>query len=370
VLAGAAIMAAVLASVATLVAEEPSPDGEGGEIPASSGLEILLVVGTGGEAEYERFFGQVAALWKDAARAGGATFRSIGWEPGEVETAPSGEPDPSDPPQTPTAVDPSPVDSSPSDTSPSDTSPSDREQLEAALRSIEAPEFWLVLVGHGTYDGREVKFNLRGPDLTDVELAEWLEGYEGSLSVINAASASGSFIRNLSAPGRVVVTATKHEAEVSFTRFGRYFAEAIGGLPEADLDNDEQVSLLEAFLHASRESARFYESEGRLATEHALLDDNGDGMGSRAEWFEGTTATREVASEAGIDGDLARQRVLVGNAFERRLDPEQRARRDALEQEVRQLRRRRDEMPEEEYYPEMEALLLELSRLYHEVGDT
>ena len=90
-------------------------------------------------------------------------------------------------------------------------------------------------------------------------------------------------MRKLSREQRVIITATKNEAEVFYTRFGGYFAEAVGGLTDADVDNDEQVSLLEGFIYASEKVASFYENKGRLATEHAILDDNGDKLGSRAE---------------------------------------------------------------------------------------
>lgn len=304
-------------------------------LAAESELRILVVTGTGGTDEYEQIFAENALKWKEAAEKGGAAYELIGQGP------PPGEGE-----------------------------PSDAERLEAALAKVEEPELWLVLVGHGTFDTREVKFNLRGPDMTDRELAEWTRAYPGKLSVINTASASGSFVRQLSGKGRVIITATKNEAEIFYTRFGGYFAEAVGGKPEADLDNDDQVSLLEAFVFASDAVATFYDNEGRLATEHALLDDNGDGLGSRAEWFEGTTATQTPGKDKEPDGEIASQRVLVKNEFERRLTPDQRTRRDALEIRVRELRKKRDTLDEKEYYDQLEPLLLELARLYREVSDS
>jgi hypothetical protein len=171
-------------------------------------------------------------------------------------------------------------------------------------------------------------------------------------------------------PGRVIITATKNEGEIFFTRFGRFFAEAVGGLIEADLDNDKQVSLLECFLFASKRVALFYKEDGRLATEHALIDDNGDQLGSRAEWFEGTTPTQTPSAEAKPDGDLAAQKVLVKNAYERLLTPEQTKTRDALERRVVELRRSKSSLDEADYYAKLEALLLELARLYDAVKDS
>lgn len=303
---------------------------------AESGLKILVVVGSGGTDDYTKEFTEIGELWKTAATKGEAAIEILGL--GETKEG----------------------------------DPTDAERLKQQLAAEKSPELWLVLVGHGTFDQREVKFNFRGPDVTDRELATWVDAYQGRLAVINTASASGSFVRNVSKPERIVITATKNEGEQSYARFGRYFAEAVGGIEGGDLDNDDQVSLLEAWLHASRRVADFYKSEGRLATEHALLDDNGDQLGSRSEWFEGTTPTQTASPEAKPDGDLAAQKVLVKNAFERRLSPEQREKRDGLERQVVELRRSRDKLDEADYYAKLEALLLELARLYDSVktGDS
>lgn len=299
---------------------------------AESGLKILVVVGTGGTEEYEVIFKETAALWIDAAKKGEAAIEIIGLEDGEADDH--------------------------------------AKRLRESIAAEKSPELWVVLTGHGTFDGRVAKFNVRGPDFTDEELAGWLADYPGALSLINTASASGSYIREMAKPGRVIITATKNEGEISFTRFGRFFAEAVGGLIEADLDNDKQVSLLESFLFASKRVALFYEEDGRLATEHALIDDNGDQLGSRAEWFEGTTPTQAPSSEAKPDGDLAAQKVLVKNAYERLLTPEQTKARDALERQVVELRRSKSSLDEADYYGKLEALLLELARLYDAVKDS
>lgn len=298
---------------------------------AESGLKILLVVGSGGTESYEKEFAETAAIWTAAAARAEAKVDTIGLGESLAGT------------------------------------PTDAERLRQILAAEKSPELWVVLIGHGTFDQREVKFNLRGPDLTDAEIAAALEPYAGTLSVINSASASGSFVRALSKPGRVIITSTKNEAELSYSRFGRHFAEAIAGEADADRDNDDQVSLLEAFLHAAGEVAEFYKTEGRIATEHALIDDNGDSLGSRSEWYEGTTPTQTASPEAKPDGDLAAQRVLVKNEFERLLTPEQRTRRDELERRVVTLRRGKDQQAEADYYRELEALLLELSKIYGSV---
>lgn len=222
-------------------------------------------------------------------------------------------------------------------------------------------ELWLVLIGHGTFDGKEAKFNLRGPDVSAGELAQWLQPVHRPLVVIDTASCSAPFLAKLSATNRVIITATRSGAEQNFARFGQHLAEAITD-PRADLDKDGQVSLLEAFLAASRRVGEYYTTEGRLATEHALLDDNGDGLGTPADWFRGVRAIKKAKDGAVVDGLLAQQFILVPSEAERRLTPEQRARRDALERAVLALREKKTQMAEDDYYRRLEALLLELAQ--------
>ena len=124
-------------------------------------------------------------------------------------------------------------------------------------------ELWLVFIGHGTFDGRSAKFNLRGPDISADDLAAALKPCHRPLVVVQCASASGPFLPALSAPGRVIITATRSGYEDNATHFGGYLAHAIAS-PSADLDKDGQTSLLEAFLLASREVAQFYKDQGLL----------------------------------------------------------------------------------------------------------
>ena len=142
------------------------------------------------------------------------------------------------------------------------------------------------------------------------------------------------------------------------------FAQAISGSVEADLDRDAQVSLLEAFLWSSKQVERFFETEGRLATEHALIEDNGDGIGTRAEAFTGLRLTTPPADGKAGDGQLARQRSLLLNEDDAALTEEQRKRRDDLERQIETLRTKKAQMPEAEFYMQLEKLLLEVARLY------
>lgn len=242
----------------------------------------------------------------------------------------------------------------------------DRERLQQALGAEGkegVAELWLVLVGHGTFDGREAKLNLRGPDLAAEDLATWLKPFKRPLAVVHTTSSSAPFIGKLAAPGRVIVSATRSGYEQNYARFGKYLAEALGD-PKSDLDRDGQISLLESFLSASHRTAEFYKTEGRLATEHALIDDNGDGKGTPAEWFRGVLATKRAADGASPDGTRAHQMHLVRSALEQQLTPELRARRDQLEVQLAELRGRKAKLAEDKYLAELEKLLVAIAELY------
>lgn len=312
----------LLLPLMTLTASAAGPE-------ASAARPTLIIVeGAGGEPEFVTEFRAQAEAWAQLGTKSGAEVRRIGSD------ATEGRPD--------------------------------REQLQALLDGeppVGPGELWLVLLGHGTFDGREARFNFRGPDATAAEFAGWLRGFRRPVAVIDAASCSAPFLAALSAPGRVVVTATRSGTQQNYARFGKFLAVAMGD-PEADLDRDGQVSLLEAFLAASRRTAEFYQAEGRLATEHALLDDNGDGLGTPADWFQGVRAVKRAREGAAVDGRRAHQLHLVRSAEEETLAPALRARRDALEREVGELRDQKSKLPPATYAERLEALLWELAELY------
>jgi len=291
---------------------------------------VIVVVGAPGAAEYEEPFQSWADRWREAAERGQATFVGIGLEP-EGET-------------------------------------SDRERLHSALAEASATShepLWLVLIGHGTFDGKLAKFNLRGPDISADELSAWLQSVSRPLALVNCASASGPFINKLSGPNRVVVSATKSGFELNYARFGDYLSQAIVD-PAADLDKDEQTSLLEAFLSAASRTAEFYAQEGRLASEHALVDDNGDGLGTPADWFRGVRAVKTAKDGAAPDGLRSNQLCLVRSQREQGLTPELRQQRDELEREIATLRHAKGQILEREYYARLEQLFLRLARLYEQ----
>jgi hypothetical protein len=289
---------------------------------------VLVVVGAPGEKEYGQNFESWAKLWEKDCQIAGAQFTGIGL---------------SDPGTT-----------------------NDVDRLAAVLESEPKEttrELWLVFIGHGTFDGKDAKFNLRGPDLSCTNLANWLLPFHRPIVLIDCTSASAPFLNKLSAPGRVIVTATRSGYEQNYARFGQYFSEAIAD-PKADLDKDGQVSILEAFLMASHGVSEFYKTAGRLATEHPLLDDSGDGLGTPPDWFRGIRAVKKPAQGSSVDGPRAHQFHLIRSDAERKLSPALRAKRNEVELSIEDLRQSKETLGEDDYYRRLEPLLLELARLY------
>lgn len=242
----------------------------------------------------------------------------------------------------------------------------DREKLQKAVQA-QAPTghepLWLVLNGHGTWDGKNAKFNLRGDDVSAPELAEWLEPFDRPIVIVAAFSSSGAWLEPLKAPGRVLLTATRSGSEENFARLGQHLPGSFTD-PTADLDKDGQISLLEAWLIAAKRTEEFYKGEGRLATEHSLLEDNGDGRGTPSDWFQGVRAVKKSKDNASPDGLRAHQIHLVQNPEEKALPAPLRAERDALELQIAKLREAKGTIEEAAYYKQLEGLLLKLARLY------
>jgi hypothetical protein len=120
-------------------------------------------------------------------------------------------------------------------------------------------------------------------------------------------------------------------------------------------------------LTASHQTTKFYSAEGRLATEHALLDDNGDGLGTPADWFRGIRPVQRARDGAELDGYRAHQFCLLRSEAEANMPPALRAERDRLELEVMQWRDQRENVREDEYFARLEALLYEIAKIYERV---
>ena len=178
---------------------------------------------------------------------------------------------------------------------------------------------------------------------------------------------SGAFITKLKSPNRIVITATRSAAQYNFARFGRYLSEAVAD-PSIDLDKDQQTSLLEAFVAASARTQEFYIQETRLATELAMIEDNGDGLGTPATWFEGTRVVKR-SKKGEPDGFRANQIFLIRGGEEAKLSGDLRKKRDLLEAKLEAIRAKKNSYAEEAYYAAIEPILLDLAEVYGSVED-
>jgi hypothetical protein len=218
----------------------------------------------------------------------------------------------------------------------------------------------LMLIGHGSYDGVDYKINLPGPDLSGVELAGLLDHVPVKRQlVVNMTSCSGASRAVLEKPNRAIITATKSGSEKNATIFARYWVEALRD-PSADVDKNETISALEAFRYAEQKTSKFYETQKRLANEHAMLEDTGKGAGVRApsaENGEGLLASRFPLLRTGAAQTAAS-------------DPKKQAlmaHKDELEQQIDQLKYQKAALPPDAYKQQLTALLLELAKTQAEL---
>lgn len=310
--------------------------------PASSGTAqgrsfLLVVAGIGGDAEHrERFAGLAASLARAATERHGLGAEQVITLVERVELAP----DVAD-------------------------GRSGREEIETAFRELAersrpGDQVVVVLVGHGSSRGGESRFNIPGPDMGPEDFAALLDLLQGRLlALVNTTSSSAPFLPALSGPERVVVTATRSARERDEAVFGRFFVEAFTSA-DSDLDKDGRVSVLEAFRYADREVARHYEGDDRLRTEHALLDDDGDGEGTESP--DPLAGEGALAARIGLGGPV----VEPATSGDGEVDPELRRLREeraGVQAQLDALRARREAMEEEEYLARLEELLLDLSRI-------
>ncbi|MEX1197535.1 MAG: hypothetical protein WEB57_06720 [Pseudohongiellaceae bacterium] len=233
---------------------------------------------------------------------------------------------------------------------------------DLATRAAPGDQLTVILIGHGSSRFGEARINNAGPDVTASEFADMLEPFEGvDIAVINTTSASYPFSEALSAPGRVIISATRSPAERYDTMFSGFLVEALEER-NADLDRNGRLSLLEVFNHTRRSVEGWYEEQGRLATEHAVLDDSGDGnFVAEPEPLQGDGLLAEVAY---LDSPQMAREQLSPQAQELR------ARMQELERSVVLLRGRKNDYLESEYWQRMESLLVELAqttRRFHEL---
>lgn len=240
-----------------------------------------------------------------------------------------------------------------------------RQKVQETLTGLNAEmkpgdAFALFLIGHGTFDGTDYKFNLPGPDIKADELAALLNRIPARRQlVVNMTSCSGASLGPLAKKDRIVITATKSGTEKNATVFARYWIDALKD-PSADTDKNGTVSALEAYAYAQRKTAAYFEAEKLLATEHAMISDTGT-----------ANAVRDPKPENG-NGLLAAAFTIIRPEAEgaSSLSPDKQkllAKKEDLEAKIDRLKYQKAAMPEEEYKQQLTALLLELARTQSEI---
>ncbi len=304
-------------------------------LPALLAAEATLVVvtGLGGEPRYEERFHAWAATLVDAAADRGLPEANVVY----------------------LAADP--------DRDPRARARSTRDNVGAAFRELAAASadpLFVVVIGHGSFRDGVSKVNLPGPDLTAEDLAGMLAPFgDRPTAVAVLTSSSGGFLEALSAPGRVVMTATRSGMERNVSVFAQHFVAAfVGG--EADVDHDGRLSALEAFTYARREVERAYDREQKLLTEHAVLDDDGDGEGSARpgpQAGDGRLAATMTLAGRPAPGDTLPSPIATDDSELAGLVAEK----AGLEQSIAELRGTKESLSREEYEDRLEDLLIRLA---------
>ena len=216
---------------------------------------------------------------------------------------------------------------------------------------------FVVLIGHGTFDGVDAKFNLVGPDLSSADWASALGGIPGRVVLVNTASASFPFLERLAGPRRIVISATDTAAQRFDTVFAEYFIKAFRD-DAGDIDKNGRISIWEAFASAADGVRRYYQQRGQLATERPLIDDNGDGVGHEAagQSDDGSASSRTYLDEP-LPGAAPTDEVML-QLLQRRA---------AIEAEVEELKIRKAFLPTSEYDKEFERLMIDLAKVNRDI---
>ena len=215
---------------------------------------------------------------------------------------------------------------------------------DLAAKAHAGDQVVIVLIGHGSFDGNLAAFSMPGPDMTVADWAALLKKLSAQkVAFINTTSSSGAFLPAVAAPGRTIVTATKTGGERNEALFGEFFVEAFGDVA-ADADRNGHVSVLEAFNYADNKVVAAYKQGGLLRTEHATIDDGGNGK------LAGTQYLTAHPADGGLKVDVSdpAMRALV-------------AEREAIQKDIDALKAKKDTLDPARYDQDMERLLTNLA---------
>jgi hypothetical protein len=296
---------------------------------AASERYALIVSGANGEASYADQYGQ----WRQSTVT--ALLEKLAFDESNVMTLFDG-----------------------GDANHTSTAAGVRRAIDTLRAKMRADDVLLVLlIGHGSFDGTEAKFNLVGPDLSSVEWGALLKPLPGQIVIVDTTAASFPFLEHLAGPRRIVITATDSVLQRFDTVFPEYFVRALTDAA-ADIDKNGRISVWEAFTAASMGVRRYYTQRGQLATERALIDDNGDGVGREAggDGTDGSASSRlyfdpDVPGAAPTDEEML---TLL-------------QKRASLQIDADELKQRRALMTPDEYDKEFERLMIALATVSRDI---
>ncbi|MEM8487650.1 MAG: hypothetical protein AAF564_19015 [Bacteroidota bacterium] len=233
-----------------------------------------------------------------------------------------------------------------------------RAQFSALQSHVgEADMVLVVLFGHGSFSNGEARLNIPRRDLSQHDFAELVDGLDASRIVfINTSSASAPFVEALSADNRMVITATRTGSQKNETSFPRFLVESLTS-PATDRDKDGRISVAEVFQFAAERTDQMFADNSNLATENALLDDNGDQEGSRLGELENGT-DGHLASITYLSGDGGAAGAVAGRVGGSAWQQEK----NQVELAIANLKSQKASMDTDAYYAELETLFVQLAR--------
>lgn len=215
-------------------------------------------------------------------------------------------------------------------------------ELDGRMR--EGDKLQVYLIGHGSFDGEAYKFNITGPDLTGERLGELLDELpSGSQLVSVMTSASGALQELLSAENRVLITATKNGMEKNAPVFSAYWTAGLADAA-ADTNKNELLSAAELYQYSVDRVESHYSDDNLLASEHALISNE-----SAADDF---TVARVGVLASGQLSELAESLL---------------SERTQIEENIQQLMSRRAEIPQDDYFDQLQELMLDLGRIQQRI---
>jgi hypothetical protein len=283
--------------------------------PAHAELRVFVVSGLGGEPEYEHRFQEQAEAIAQAATRAGAAQDSVVLLTGERARRES----------------------------------LTRELATFVGKAQKDDQVVVVFIGHGSFDGEDYRFNVPGPDVTGREIASLLDKLSSSQQlVVNATSSSGAVAEVWKRPSRIVITATKSGGERNATRFAQYWVEALTS-PEADRDKNDTVTAEEAYEFAARKVTDTFKSDAALATEHSRIEAPAGG-GAPARFV-----VARLGNTAVLPNDAALAAMLKEQS--------------GIEQQIDEIKARKASLPAEQYYDELEKVLITLAQLDRRIDE-